>query len=122
MSSTIRSVDLDTFVQRLERRTYEYLRESTRQNFSVGHPSDFIMPIFKYCLYAVKELFEGEPEVDVNSFRKMFRFCVTNLIQVIARTEQIVENEIIPQIVEDLRKMSELKLRAQAEIPAAAQA
>lgn len=100
----ISSADLEEFVNRLEREVDSYLRANLRQRFSVGHPADFIMPVVRYCLHAVKETLSGEPSIDSKDFAAYVKLCLADMIRTIARISEILGRDIIPRVVRELEE------------------
>jgi hypothetical protein len=107
----ISAADLEEFVSRLEREVESYLKSNLRQRFSIGHPGDFIMPVIKYCLHAVKETLSGDASIDPKSFSAYVRLCIADIIRVLARTAEILDRDIIPRVARDIEEMRAAKVQ-----------
>ncbi len=111
MSQVLDEVTIDDFVSRLERRTEEYLRKNLVQRFSIGHPSEFIMPIFRYCLHAVREVLKNSNvKPTLQDFLTQLQFCIHDMTNVIARTLSKIVDEYAPHLYEELQKLRKAQL------------
>jgi len=111
MSQVLDEVTLDDFVNRLERRVEGYLRKNLVQRFSVGHPADYIMPIFRYCLHAVGEVFKNSNvKPTLRDFIVQLQFCIHDMTNVIAKTLSKIVDEFAPEIYEEYSKLRKAQL------------
>lgn len=98
-------IDLDAFAKAIEEKTYRWLKEHSVMRFGVGHPADFIMPVFKYCIYAVTEEMRDERTSSVDVFKTRLKYCISDVIAKISMVLDRIERHIIPEAVEELKKL-----------------